>query len=146
MAACGAGHAHKPSCPSAGPFRRKLKCLVQQHFLDHTEAQQEPIIQPDSVRDDLRWETVVLVTCRCGLHSHQPISQTELMRWMPLRAASYDAIFAAAAHYCQLEAVFRDISQFQVDNLSSYTDTFKCNSLKSFCFLTGIQIASIPLP
>ena len=47
----------------------------QQHFLDHTEAQREPIIQPDSVRDDLGGETMALVTGRYGLHGCQLISQ-----------------------------------------------------------------------
>ena len=56
-------------------FQLPMVTAFQQHFLYHAEAQRRPIIQPDSVRDDLGGETMALVTGKYGLHGYQLISE-----------------------------------------------------------------------
>jgi hypothetical protein len=41
---------------------------LQQEFFDVAEAQTEPVIQPDGVTDDLRWESESVVAVRFAIH------------------------------------------------------------------------------
>lgn len=50
------------AAPSPDRFVRYDDAALQQHFLDQPQAQREPEIQPNRMRDDLRWKAVVLVT------------------------------------------------------------------------------------
>ena len=43
--------------------RRPALCALSQEVFDISEAQTEAVIEPDSVADDLAWESVSAVAC-----------------------------------------------------------------------------------
>lgn len=53
--------------PSPDRFVRHDDATLQRHFLDQPQAQGEPKIQPDRMRDDLMWKAVVLLLIGGGL-------------------------------------------------------------------------------
>ncbi|GEM_PF-1158469 len=63
------------SAPSPDRFVRHDDAALQQHFFDQPQAQGDPKIQPDRIRDDLMWKAVVLVTNRRFAHPRPIICQ-----------------------------------------------------------------------
>lgn len=50
---------------------------LQQHFLDQTQAQGEPVVEPDRMGDDLRRETMALVAD--GRHCHAAVPKLQML-------------------------------------------------------------------
>jgi hypothetical protein len=48
-------------CPTADRFIGDDNAAFQQHFLDKAQTQRKPKVEPNSMGDDLSWETMALV-------------------------------------------------------------------------------------
>lgn len=55
--------------PSPDGLIRNHDPALQQHFLDQTQAQGEPVVEPDCMGDDLWRETMALVVDGRGVHA-----------------------------------------------------------------------------
>ena len=65
---------HITGLVNGGPFHKNDNTTLQQHFLDKVQAQQKPIIQPHSIADDLRWETMALIADWRSIHTRNSIA------------------------------------------------------------------------
>jgi hypothetical protein len=60
-------------CPTADRFVGSDNAALHQHFLDKTQAQRKPKVEPDRVCDDLRWEAMALVAEGQAVHASASI-------------------------------------------------------------------------
>jgi hypothetical protein len=60
--------------PAANRFIEDSNAALQQQFLDKTQAQRKPNVEPDRVGDDLVWEAMTLVADWRGAHAPASIA------------------------------------------------------------------------
>lgn len=74
----GAGHSSaRINPPAPDRFIRDRDPAFQQHFLNEPQAQWKPVVEPNGMGDDLRWETVTFVAV--GRLGHAVSSSPEIL-------------------------------------------------------------------